>query len=125
VVPEHELRHTTDDAAERSEVTANQGTLTPRRWRRDLRDAGIVAGYGDAEASTASTYAPTAVTALLGANGAGKSTLCSVAAAWSTSPRQGLLEGKEITDAESFRRVRRLLPSLKPGDLPASPSRRT
>jgi ABC-type branched-subunit amino acid transport system ATPase component/ABC-type branched-subunit amino acid transport system permease subunit len=111
VVPEHEKQHRTPETAERAELAATHGQGSSLG---DVADAtfamqGVVAGYGDAEVlhGVDLRIDRGTVTALLGANGAGKSTLCSVAAGMvDASLGKVFLEGREITDAESFRRAR-------------------
>jgi ABC-type branched-subunit amino acid transport system ATPase component len=111
VVPEHELHHRTEEAAERSELAATHGddlALEPvDEATFAMHD--IVAGYGDAEVlhGVDLRLDRGKVMALLGANGAGKSTLCSVAAGMvAASIGSVFLEGKEITKDESFQRAR-------------------
>ena len=110
-VPEHERHHRTEESAERSELAAIHGRQVALEPADDAAFAlrGVVAGYGDAEVLHGVDLRVDRgrVTALLGANGAGKSTLCSVAAGMvDASIGQVFLEGKEITDTESFRRAR-------------------
>ena len=112
VVPEHELHHGTEESARarRARGHARQ-TLLDLERRADATFAlqGVVAGYGDAEVLHGVDLRVDrgTVTALLGANGAGKSTLCSVAAGMvDASIGKVFLEGREITDAHSFRRAR-------------------
>ncbi len=110
-VPEHERHHRTEESAERSELAAIHGRQVALEPADDAAFAlrGVVAGYGDAEVLHGVDLRVDRgrVTALLGANGAGKSTLCAVAAGMvDASIGQVFLEGKEITDTESFRRAR-------------------
>ena len=111
VVPEHEVHLDTEEAAKRAELAASPGSvLSPAEVHEStFAMQGIVAGYGDAEVlhGVDLRVQRGKVTALLGANGAGKSTLCSVAAGMvEASLGKVFLEGKDITDAESFRRAR-------------------
>src|SRR5207344_871019 len=99
------------DAAERSELAATSGQPLSLEAVSEATFAmhGVVAGYGDAEVLHGVDLRVDRgkVTALLGANGAGKSTLCSVAAGMvDASIGKVFLDGKEITDDESFRRAR-------------------
>ncbi len=110
-VPEHERQHRTGEAAERSELAATMGRPLSLGAVAEATFAvqGIVAGYGDVEVlhGVDLRIDRGKVTALLGANGAGKSTLCSVAAGMvDASLGKVFLEGREITDTESFRRAR-------------------
>jgi len=111
VVPEHELHHRTEEAAERAELAATRGRsldLEPVTQATFAMHE-IVAGYGDAEVlhGVDLRLDRGKVMALLGANGAGKSTLCSVAAGMvDASIGKVYLEGKEITARPSFERAR-------------------
>jgi ABC-type branched-subunit amino acid transport system ATPase component/ABC-type branched-subunit amino acid transport system permease subunit len=111
VVPEHELHHRTEEAAERAEVAAAGGELPSLEpvTQATFAMQGIVAGYGDAEVlhGVDLRLDRGKVTALLGANGAGKSTLCSVAAGMvDASIGKVFLEGRDITETESYKRAR-------------------
>ena len=112
-VPEHE-RARTAPTSRRSARARRDRTVDRLALGADADDAafavrGVVAGYGDVEVlhGVDLRVERGKVTALLGANGAGKSTLCAVAAGIvDASLGTVYLEGKEITDAEPFRRAR-------------------
>jgi len=111
IVPEHELHHTTEEAAERAEVAATGSTGLDITEIAEATFAmhEIVAGYGDAEVlhGVDLRLDRGKVTALLGANGAGKSTLCSVAAGMvEASIGKVYLEGNDITAEEPYKRAR-------------------
>ena len=111
VVPEHELHHRTEEAAERSELAATGTTGLDIAQIAEATFAmhEIVAGYGDAEVlhGVDLRLDRGKVMALLGANGAGKSTLCSVAAGMvDASIGKVYLEGNDVTEDAPYQRAR-------------------
>ncbi|MFN8026932.1 MAG: ATP-binding cassette domain-containing protein [Acidimicrobiia bacterium] len=111
VVPEHELHHLTEEAAERSELAASgsAGLDIMQIAEATFAMHEIVAGYGDAEVlhGVDLRLDRGKVTALLGANGAGKSTLCSVAAGMvEASIGKVYLEGNDVSADEPYKRAR-------------------
>jgi len=111
VVPEHELHHRTEEAAERSELAATGTTGLDIAQIAEATFAmhEIVAGYGDAEVlhGVDLRLGPRQGHGAARANGAGKSTLCSVAAGMvDASIGKVYLEGNDVTEDAPYQRAR-------------------